>query len=365
MTPRDRISPRQFVAAVFLSAVSLLVRRFPHALVARAGRGAMVAVPLSILPILAVVAAAVLLFRNHPAGSGLSDVFTGILGPAAGRILTGIYGLWFICYAGFLLRSGAERFLTTVYTGAHPWVFLIIMTLLCAPAAAGRVLPLARSSMLVRPLMLTLILGIALLTLKDIDPALLMPLRTTDLRADVDAALEIANLLSILVFFGFLGDRLERPLRVRDYAPWLAALLAVIGLMTAGCLGMFGAELTAKMRYPYFMLVRDLTVLGALERIEPVVIAMWVFSDFILISLLLQLAAANLRTCLGFRPERAHRRILPLLCTAAAAAAAFSLPGSLDAQRALSERIVPLFCAIFGFGPILPLLAVGALRKKL
>ena len=361
MTPRDTISPRQFTAAVFVSALSLLIRRFPRALAQRAGRAAVLAVPLGVLPMLAALLAARLLLRRQPDGAGVSGLLAGLLGKAAGRIVTGLYGLWFVFYAGFLLRFGAERLLTTIYPGAQPWLFVGIMALLCALAAAGRLPPLARAAMLFRPLMLGLIVAVALLTAKDLDLTLLLPLRTADARAVGLAALEVANLLSIGFFLGFAGNRLERPLRARDWAPWLAALLGVIALMTVQCVGLFGPELTAKMRYPYFMLVRDLTVLGALERLEPIVIALWVFSDFIVISLLLHLAAGNLRTALGLRA--AGRWIAPL-CAAASVAAALLLPGGLDAQAALSERIVPLLSALLAFGPLPVLLLVGALRKR-
>ena len=135
MTLPDRVSPRQFVASAFVSALSLLIRRFPRSLAARAGRGALLAVPLSALPMLAALAAAWLLFRKRPAGSGPSDVFAAYFGQLPGRALTGLYGLWFVSYAGFLLRSGAERMLTTVYTGTQPWVFVCIMAPICALAA--------------------------------------------------------------------------------------------------------------------------------------------------------------------------------------------------------------------------------------
>ena len=357
---KQSVSPRQFTALGFVAALSLLIRRFPRALAARAGRSAVLAVPLSVLPLAFALAAAYLLFRKRP-GKDVPALLTDLAGPAAGRVLTGVYGLWFAAYAGFLLRSGAERFLTTVYPGAQPWLFVGVMALICAVAAAGPLLPLARAAMLFRPLMLGLIALVAFLTAKDLDLTLLLPLCPSDARGIGLTALEIANLLSIGFFLGFGASKLSRPLRFRDFAPWLAVLLGVIALMTAGCIGMFGPELTAKMTYPYFMLVRDLTVLGALERFEPVVIALWFFSDFILVSLLLHLAAGSLRTALGLRAGR----WFDALCAAAAVAAALALPGALDAQRALSERIVPTCCAGLAFGPLLPLLLLGLLRKKL
>ena len=359
MTEKGSVSPRQFTAAGFVAALSLLIRRFPRALAARAGRHALLAVPLSVLPLALGLAAAWLLFRGRRARD-VPALLTACVGAAAGRVLTGLYGLWFAAYAGFLLRSGAERFLTTVYPGAQPWVFVCSTALLCAVAAAGPTAAIARAAMLFRPLMLGAVALVALLTAKDLDLTLLLPLRGADGGGVWLCALEIANLLSVGFFLGFGASALDRPLRLRDAVPWLGALLGVIALMTVGCLGMFGPELTARMTYPYFMLVRDLTVLGALERLEPLVVALWVFSDFILISLLLRLAAGSLRFALGLR---AHRT-LAALSAAAAAVCALALPGSLDAQRALSERIVPLICAALAFGPVPPLLLIAALRQR-
>ena len=340
MNGSDRISPRQFAAAAFVSALSPLIRRFPRALCARAGHSAWLAVGLSALPAAAAVGAAFWLLRRQPEGSGLADVFSSLLGRTVGRLLTGLYGLWFVFYAGFLLRSGADRFLTAVYAGAKPWVFVGVMALLCGLAALHRLAPLARAAMLFRPVLLAVLLLVALLTAKDLDLSLLLPVTKADPRAVAVSALEIANLLSIGFFLGFCADRLERPLRARDFAPWLAALLGVIALMTVGCIGMFGAELTAKMRFPYFMLVRDLTVLGALERLEPVVIAFWVFSDFIFISLLLLLAAEVFRFCLALRTESKHGRRRPR-----APGGAVGFPPDLGEARSAPVRAVRLRAA--------------------
>ena len=366
MTVPDRLSARQLTALAFVSALSPLVRRFPRVLADLAGRGALGAVALSVPLMAPLLLGAWLLLRRRSAGTGLAGVFADILGLPLGRALAGLYGLWFLFYAGFLLRSGAERLCATAYPGASPAVFAVGTALLCALAAAGRSASLGRTAMLLRPLMLGLVLAVALLTAKDLDLTLLLPMRAPEPSGLWTAALETANILSVLFFLGFLGDRLSEPLRPRTALPWLAALLGVVAAMALGCLGMFGPALTARLRYPYFMLVRDLTVLGALERIEPLVIALWVFPDFLFVSVLLLLAAKCLRFALGpVRDAESPRPWLPVLCAGAAVAVAIFLPGALADLDALSETLVPRLCALFGLAPLPVLLLVGRLRKRL
>ena len=371
MAGQDRISPRQFVALAFLSALTPMIRRFPRVLSETAGRTAWLAAALSVLPAAAAIGFAALLCRGRTAPVSFSALLCDSLGRAPGRALTALYGLWMLFYAAFLLRAGALRFISTVYPDAAPWVFLAVGALLCGIAALGRLKTLARTAMVVRAGPVLVFAAAFALTAKDLDLPLLLPVTTADLLPDLAGAAQAVNALSAVAVLGFCGDRLERRLRLRDFAGWAAALLAMLACMTASCIGMFGPALTAQLSYPFFMLVRDVTVLGSLERTEPVVIALWVFSDYLFISLLLLLAGKALREALGFpaddgamrRTDLSRGRWLLPLGTALALAASL-LPVSGRDFDLLSETVVPMLNAALVFA--LPLLAllIGALRRK-
>ena len=373
MKKTDTVTPRQLAAAAFVALLSPLIRRFPRASAEIAGTGAWLSPVLALLPVTTILLALRLFYRKQPPGTGFADILVTVLGRIPGKVLTGLYGLWFTAYAGFLLRSGAERFISTVYPGAKPAVFVITMALLCLTAAMGRLCPITRAAMLFRPLMAALFVLVALLTVKDFDLSLLLPVDPTELPSALFAGAQTANVLSSVAFLAFFSDRLSRPFERSD-RPWLRAAeaLGVILLMTVSCLGMFGPALTAKMTYPYFMLVRDVSVLGSLERAEPVIIALWVLSDFVMLSLLLLAAGKNLRFCFGCsdkvpdKPtELRQGRWLTPLCAAAAAAGALLLPGGIAPFRLLSDVVVPLASAGFTLALPLLVLVIGLLRKRL
>ena len=362
MSRPDRITPRQLTAAAFVSVLSPLVRRCPRMLAETAGRTAWLAPLMCVLPLTAEILVLWLLYRRQAPGTGYADLLTGTLGRLPGRALCGLYGLWFLFYAGFLLRSGADRFISTVYPGAEPGLFVLGTAALCLTAALGRTVSLARSAMLFRPLMAALFGAVFLLSLKDLEPALLLPVTGAELLPNLRGALELGNLLSAAGFLVFFTDRLTEPFRARDWLGWAAAAVLLIFSMTVSCLGVFGPALTARMSYPFFMLVRDLSVLGALERAEPVVIALWVLSDFVMISLLLQAAETALRSCVG---QESGSRGTAALCAGLSAVAALAMPEDLTAAALISDTLIPAVNAVFALALPLPVLIFGALRKKL
>ena len=300
MNNADTITKRQFVALVFVSLLPPLIRRFPRLLAALAGRSAWIAAVLAALPLSIAVMGFRLLYRRAAPGSGFPEILTALLGSAAAKRVTGLYSLWMLFYAGFLLRSGGLRFVSTVYPGASTGVFVLSGALVCACAASGSLRALGRCAMILRPLLAAIPVLVFLLTVKDADFRLLLPVPGgADPGALALSALRVTNIFGVAVYFSFFGSAIgDGPFRRRDYLPWTAAVLGITFLITAGALGLFGPELTARMNHPFFMLARDVSVLGALERVEPAAIAVWVFADFLLVSTLLWTAAQNLRFCL-------------------------------------------------------------------
>ena len=143
----------------------------------------------------------------------------------------------------------------------------------------------------------------------------------------------------------------------------LALGCAVLALMSLAVVGSFGAPLAASLSWPFFSLVRNLVFLRSVERVEALVVALWVFPDFLIVSLLLRAARDALSLSLGRRLSalREDRVALPLC---AAAASAFALLAAPDAAALwlLSRTLIPaanLFFALL----FLPLILWTGRRK--
>ena len=297
---------RQLQALNFVALLSPATRLLPGAAARAAGHSGWAC------PILAIPLCALLCLATSRAlagkldGEGLGEVIVRRF-PHFGRVFLGVYALWLALYAGFAVRSAASRFVYTIYTGASPWPFVAAGLSLGLLAALGSVRQLARTAEIFRPLLILTLLPIIGVGLAQSDFVQLVP--TPDelpgLAEGTLTALGTVAFALVNVPVLETGPRIVR--RARTMSLWSARECLFLAALCAATLGLFGPELTGSLTYPFFALVRNTGLFGVAERIEALVTALWVLSDFALAALSLMSAARLLSLSLGIRPaSEAH-----------------------------------------------------------
>ena len=171
--------------------------------------------------------------------------------------------------------------------------------------------------------------------------------------------------LDLLLGGVFVGTLLLSELERGSFSPGrgflsLSAFALVLGLLSAELIGCFGSALTARLAWPFFSLVRNLVFFRSIERIEALVVALWVFPDFLIVALFLRQGARCVTASLGARwgTLRAFPAALGLCALAALVFALTAAPDGETLQR-LSRTLIPagnllvmllFFPAILGAG---------------
>ena len=367
----DVMTERQFSAAVFTAILSPLLRVLPRAAAAAAGRWAWLTVPAAI-PILLLLALLLRSLRRALApGEGAAALFLRVFGPVMGRILLALYAGWILFYAGFVLRSGAERLTAAAYQHSGPEPFFLAALAAALLAALGTLRGAARTGVVFRGVLLTVLGAALILSLPHFEAANLRPEAPIPVMGTLAGALAVAAVGGTAALFFFLRGYAAPGNRIPT-APLLLFAAAAEALCVVP-VGVFGAGLTARLSYPFFTMARDLSLLGFTQRFEALVIALWVFADFLLCALLLRCAHEAVRAIFGLpSPEgsaaplslRGGRWLLPPEA-AAAGLCALLLPDAAEAFRLWSERLVPALMCLFVYGGFPLLWLVGRLRKKL
>ncbi len=88
---------------------------------------------------------------------------------------------------------------------------------------------------------------------------------------------------------------------------------AVMILVSALCIGIFGSDFSLKLAYPFFSILKNTTISGSIEHFESVLISLWIIVDFVFITMLIFCIHRMVTDLLGFKRNKLPYRITPLL----------------------------------------------------
>lgn len=367
------LTQKQFAALIFTSLLSPLLRSVPRAAVHTAGRGVWLSVLPATLILLALTAFISVLLRQLRPGEGFAELFLRWLGPVAGRIVLLMYGAWFLLYAGFVLRSGAARLVAAVYPESPIFPFLFVMLGLCLLAALGTVRAAGRTAFLLQSFLLTALGLILLSAAPNVSLQNLLPVPLDNITGILVGGLPIAAMGALGACFPFLMGYVEPIEEPGRKAMPLVLGFGFIGLiLSLEVVGTFGPGLTEKLSFPFFLMVRDISVFRITQRIEAVVVVLWIFADFILCTAMLRCAFAICRAVFSL-PDPETERLFSLRKGRWLlwAEGLFVLAGGYFISRSsfetamLSDRVIPLIGACFVYIGMPLCWFIGFLRGKL
>ena len=356
------LTRRQLGLLLWTGMVSPLIRQAPGAMTDFAGGAAWLS-GLFFVPaagLLGLFLAGTL--RSRTPGEGLGEVLCRTAGPFPGRLTAGVFGVWAVFYAGFVLRAGADRFVSAMYPDSRDWPFMAVMGLLALLAGAGRLKALARCAQIVAPVFFGVFLLVFLFCLPNVDFSELRPSAAPSAAGVLRGGIPLLWTLSAGALCAFLAGETEPGPLARTLSAPLMTLAALGAAMCAATVGTFGAALTGELRYPFFVMLRGVRVFDLLERVEALIVVQWAGADFLLLGTLLHAAGRCLALALR-GPGASPGKGAVLLCAGGMFLCGRLCADSAFALRELGLRVIPPVTGGLVFG-LLPLcLALGKLRK--
>lgn len=372
MTPKP-IPQKQFAAMILTSMLSPLLRSLPRAAVHSAGKGAWLCVLPAFFLLLTMLALHGCFIRQLRPGMGYADLILKWLGPVAGRLVLLMYWTWFLFYTGFILRSGAERLVAAAYPESAVFPFMLVIATLCLLVALGSLRAAGRCAFLLRSFLLIALGLILLFAAPNISRENLTPVPWMDFKGILLGSLPIAAIGGLAGSFPFLMryvEPVEQP--ARKAVPLILVTLAIAGVLCVEVVGTFGPALTEKLTYPFFLMVRDISIFRITQRIEAVVVVLWIFADFILCASMLRCAHECIRALLSLPdPEMAPLFSLKdgrwLLWVETGLILLF---GSLVTRTAFQlekwgDLVIPLAGALLMYAALLLFFFIGWIRGKI
>lgn len=355
----DRISLRQLLTLTFAALLSPAIRILPGRTARIAGEGGWLAA-LAALPVLLALCWVVYALLQKGNG-GLGEAALTTLGPVLGRAVVGFYLVWGLFLLAANARLVALRFLTVSYRNAPLPLFLAALLALTLWLGVKPVRVLARAG---EVFYLALVIGLGLslaMGAFQMDPGRILPLWGEDLPKIGAAALPVLGLLGYGIFAAFLGGNVERrPGGRRKTMRWAVGFCLTLTALQAVCLGNFGPGLSVRMNTPFFMMVKGIGIEGTFQRVESVILALWVLSDLALLGLLTRACTKMAGQIL---PVKREKWVVLTLVLLALGGALRLFPDAFFLNHTM-ERLALWGNLIAGFGLPALLLLVKKLRRQ-
>lgn len=333
------ITRSQLMATAFVGVLSPMTRLLPGSPAILAGNAAWLA-PAVALPF------CVLYFRMlgdmtsmRRDGQGMCELLCEAWGRRLGSAAAVVVALWLVFYSAFTLRNASERILSTVYNYGSTWIFSLLLTVMAVIAARGTLRSLARSAQIFAILGAVILAPLLVMAGADVKTEYLLPVTAYDLPGIALAAIPVINLTCYFGYFTFMYSGVRRLASDEGVTMrWLLAVLVAAFSLIYSTVGCLSAALSVRLQSPFFIMIRNITLFGVAERVEALVLGLWVISDFVFISGQMMIASY----IFAKQTAAIKRQHWCLIIGAAGFAGSFLLGSSAFDLRILSQQIVPL-----------------------
>lgn len=216
------------------------------------------------------------------------EVIEDILGSVAGKIITALYIVFLTLLLSITLRHFSENFISTIFPNVNIFLFMIVVVFTVAITSRGGIVVLARMSEVILLVLMVSFLAISAFGFKDIEISRLTPVSRLDVFPILGGGLSIIPVLAIFSYTFLLSNYInnkEKIIKVCTQALLLFTfLITVLLLLTVGILGDSTVESTST---PFILMVKQIRIFDSIERIEALVVNMWVISDFVVMSIII------------------------------------------------------------------------------
>lgn len=284
MLEKGKITPAQATFLLMFSVLATANFNLPAIAAAEAKMDAWMTPLVATIPglILAVIMAK--LAQMFP-GLTLTQYIQLILGKYIGWGVGIAYLLWLV-WTNILIIRTAVDFIVTAFMPETPIeVFIAILIFLTAWGVRAGLEVLGRSASFLIPIFVGTFVLIFILLFHEMDFLRLTPVLEDGIKPVVKGSITPIAWRGEVVLMAFIWPYLNKPEQGLKATIWAVLAIGIILVFTSlGVTTIFG-PLSAQFRFPTFMLARYVSVANFIERLDAIIMAVWIAGAFVKIGI--------------------------------------------------------------------------------
>ncbi|WP_245375378.1 GerAB/ArcD/ProY family transporter [Paenibacillus eucommiae] len=248
--------------------------------------------------------------RMYPE-KNLITICLHVFGRWFGGLLALVFIFYFLDLATWVLREFSQFFIITLDPAISMTWYLIAGAIMCAYAVYYGLEVFARVAEIIFVVTTFTFLAIYMLLISQYHPEYLLPVLEHGM---------VKPLKGLMVSVSWFGDlmfisMIIRHVRHTKHTPYYAmaavgVIFCILLLAVLSCTMILGGETTATFTYPSISLIQNISFFHNIERFDAALVAIWVMSSFVKITVYFWSALQGLSDLLRLRQPR--RFIVPL-----------------------------------------------------
>jgi len=311
MLDQGRISSVQLFLLLVISEAATAFLYAPSDVIKMAGRDSWLTSVIPTISGLVVAVVCIALAKRFP-----QQVFTEylpqILGKIPGKILAGVYTAVFIHLSSVIMNQ-SSAFIHVAFLRETPLVALeIIIGLASIYGVYLGIEVIARQNELVWPVWVLSIFIIILLVAESINPDNFRPFLEKGIMPVIKGSALFSSFRGEVFLLLMLYPYLNKKEDVYKSAVYhLLTTAVLLGIITAAIIGVFGELIPVYMVFPIYNLARYISLARFVERIQILIVVMWMFGVIVKLAVFYHSAAIAAANTLGLKNYRLT--LLPIL----------------------------------------------------
>jgi spore germination protein KB len=284
LSDKNKVSLYQAMLLFMTILFTAAIRFVPLTTARKAGRAAW------LIPIPTAIVLAVLfillhnIYKKYPNNSVL-DIIEDILGRPLAIVLAALYLMWFVIITSLFTRYYGGRLVATIFPNGDIRIFMICMLAFVGVMLQSGIVTICRMNEIIFYVIVTVFIILIFLMLPQVDIKNLTPITYKDIIPILDGSLSILSLWVYFVYMFFFGDEINDKEKI-----WKTGIKTTFFLFITTMLFLFivigrvGASIVQRLPLPFVASVKIISLFNTLERLESLVVILWISADAILIA---------------------------------------------------------------------------------
>ncbi|MDF2558497.1 MAG: gerKB4 [Bacillales bacterium] len=358
---KGKISLRQTFLIFIVLACSPIIRYTTGYSAAKARQAAWLA------PLPAVITLFIMLFILHSifkkhTDKSMMEVIYEIFGVWVGKIIVFFYFLWSLLLITIYLRYDVERLIGSAYPGIPMYFILLITLLVIAYILPKGITNIGRMSEILFLVIMFAFVILCLCMIQNIRMDSVLPVSTKEVLPILQGSMVTTAIGSYFFLMFFIGEFInDKAKLLKSGISTIVFFILFSAVIVFEVVGTLTSSVTQRIPFAYLVAVKQISILDTIEKIESIVVGVFIFSDFILLTVLIFISL-NIIKSLSKLKETNHLLNIYLVLL-------YLLTLGLTINRFDLETFSMNFLVYINstFGVIIPIILfiVGKIRKKI